>query len=91
MDLKQCEGGWILHLVNHVSRYSTTALIKLKQREVIIKHIFKIWISVFGPPSSHFSNNGEFNYEEFGEMCEAMNIVVKTTAAEAPWSNGLCV
>ena len=23
-------------------------------------------------------------------MCEAMNIVVKTTAAEALWSNGLC-
>ena len=23
-------------------------------------------------------------------MCEAMNIVVKMTAAEAPWSNGLC-
>ena len=46
--------------------------------------VFKIWISVFGPPSSHFSDNGgEFNNE-------AMNIVVKTTAAEALWSNGLC-
>ena len=35
-------------------------------------------------------NGGEFNNEEFREMCEAMNIVVKTTSAEAPWSNGLC-
>ena len=90
MDLKQCEGDWILHLVDHVSRYSAAALIKSKRKEVIIEHIFKIWISVFGPPSSHFSDNGEFNNEEFREMCEAINIVVKTTAAEAPWSNGLC-
>ena len=91
MDLKQCEGGWILHLINHVSRYSVAALIKSKRKEVIIEHIFKIWISFLGLPSSHFSHNGgEFNNEEFHEMCEAMNIVVKTTAAEAPWSNGLC-
>ena len=85
MDLKQCEGGWILHLIDHVSRYSAAALIKSKRKEVIIEHIFKIWISAFGPPSSHFSDNGgKFNNEEFREMCEEMNIVVKTTAAEAP-------
>ena len=24
------------------------------------------------------------------ELCESFNIVVKTTAAEAPWSNGIC-
>ena len=23
-------------------------------------------------------------------MCESLNIVVLTTAAESPWSNGLC-
>ena len=90
MDLKQCEGGWILHLIDHVSRCSAAALIKSKRKEVIIEHIFKIRIGVFGPPPSHFSDNGgEFNNEEFREMGEAMNIVVKTTAAEAPWSNGL--
>ena len=51
--LKQCEGGWILHLIDNVSRYSAAALIKPKRKEVIIEHIFKIWISVVGPPSSH--------------------------------------
>ena len=77
MDLKQCEGGWILHLIDHVSRYSAAALIKSKRKEVIIEHIFKIWISVSGPPSSYFSDNGgEFNNEEFCEMCQAMDIVV---------------
>ena len=24
------------------------------------------------------------------ELCEAMNIIIKKTAAEAPFSNGLC-
>ena len=91
MDLKQCEGGLILHLLDHVSRYSVVAIIKSKRKEVIIEHIFKIWISDFGLPSSHFSDNGgEFKNEEFSEMCEAMNIVVKMTAAEALWSYGLC-
>ena len=52
---------------------------------MIIEHLFKIWISVFDSPSSYFSDSGgEFNNEELREMCEAMNIVVKTTAAEAP-------
>ena len=64
INLKQCEGGWISHLVDHVSRYSAAALIKSKRKEVIIEHILKIWVSVFGTPSSHFSNNGgEFNSE----------------------------
>ena len=74
MGLKQCEGSLILHLIDPDSRYSDAALIKSKRKEAIIKHIFKIWISVFSPPSSHFSDNGgEFNNEEFHEMCEAMN------------------
>ena len=56
------------------SKYSAAALIKSKRKEVIIELIFKIWISVFGPPSSQFSDNGgEFNNQEFREICEAMN------------------
>ena len=82
MDLKQCEEGWILHLIDHVSRYSVAAFIRSKRKETIIEHLFKI--SVLGPSSSQLSNNGgEFNDEEFHEMCVAMNIIVKMTAVEA--------
>ena len=91
MDLKHFESVLIQHLIDHASRFSAAAIIKSKHKEVIIEQIFRIWISIFGPPSSHFSNNGgEFNNEEFCQMCKVMNIVVKTTAAEALWSNGLC-
>ena len=66
MDLKNFEGGWMLHLIDDVSRHSVAAFIKSKRKEVIIEHLFKIRISFFGPPSSHFSNNGgECNKEEF--------------------------
>ena len=34
-------------------------------------------------------NGGEFNNELFREMSEQLNINIKTTAAESPWSNGI--
>ena len=33
---------------------------------------------------------GEFNNKHFQDLCESFNIRVMSTAAEAPWSNGLC-
>ena len=91
MDIKFLNGKMILHLIDHLSRYSAAAIINSKRPDEIVNKIFQIWISVFGPPSKFFSDNGgEFNNEKFREMCERFNITVKTTAAEAPWSNGLC-
>lgn len=91
MDLKMLNGHWALHLIDHLSRYSAATFISSKKPEIIIRAIFKIWISVFGPPSKFLCDNGgEFNNESFITMCEKMNITVKTTAAESPWSNGLC-
>ena len=91
MDIKFLNGKMILHLIDHLSRYSAAAIISSKKPNEIISKIFKVWISVFGPPSKFFSDNGgEFNNQEFRELCERFNITVKTTAAEAPWSNGLC-
>ena len=91
MDLKFFHGKIILHLIDHVSRFSAAAIIPSKQANEIISKIFKIWISVFGPPKRFLSDNGgEFVNGDFIEMCESFNIVVLTTAAESPWSNGLC-
>ena len=35
-------------------------------------------------------NGGEFCNEHMRELCEAFNIKVLNTAAESPWSNGVC-
>ena len=91
MDLKMINGKWVLHLIDHVSRFSAASFIPSKNPEQIIKVICRIWISVFGPPGNFLCDNGgEFNNEGFRNMCEKFNISLKTTAAESPWSNGLC-
>ena len=51
MDLKQWSYGekiWLLHLVDHLTRYSASCVIRSKRKEVIVEGIFKTWISVFG-------------------------------------------
>ena len=93
MDLKFYHGRILLHLVDHATRLSSTSLITSKDPEVIIKNIFKNWISIYGTAGSFLMENsplgGEFANQKFLDMCESMNITVKTTGAESPWSNGL--
>ena len=91
LDLKFYRGKIILHLIDHVSRFSAAAVVRSKKPSEIIAKIFQCWISVFGPPKRFLHDNGgEFVNSEFLELCESFNIVVLTTAAESPWSNGLC-
>ena len=92
MDLKHYKNDiWLLHLIDHATRFSASSVIKSKKSDVIIEQIYKIWISIFGAPVKFLSDNGgEFNNAEFRGMCESLNITVKTTAAESLWSNGLC-
>ena len=48
-------------------------------------------VSVFGPPSKIFSDNGvEFVSQDFIDLCENFNINIITTPAELPWLNGAC-
>ena len=90
MDIKFIEGQPILHLIDCLTRYSAATVVPNKKPETIISAIFKIWITIFGPPGTFLSDNGgEFVNEQFISMGEAYNIRVRTTAAESPWSNGL--
>ena len=89
MDLKQFLGVCILHMVDHAARYSAVAIISSKQKKVIIDKIFEHWIVIFVTPTLFLSDNGgEFKNELFTEMGEQLNINIKTTAAESPWSKG---
>ena len=61
-----------------------------QKEEVIVESIFEIWIAIFGSPKTCLvDNGGEFNNSEFISFCENLDINMKTTAAESPWSNGL--
>ena len=92
MDLKETEKGkeWILHLVDHCTRYTAAALITSKRKDVIVKNLFKIWLAYFGAPRVFHSDcGGEFENETFKEMAEAFNIEISTTPGESPFSNGV--
>lgn len=52
------------------------------------EEIFHIWISIYCCPEKFLcDNDGEFSNEA---LREKVNIIIKTTGAEASWSNGLC-
>ena len=90
MDLKTYKGRQILHLVDLCTRLSAATFINDKKRDTIIAALFRIWISVYGAPQKFMSDNGgEFANADFLELCEQFGIVVKTTPAESPWSNGV--
>ena len=89
--VKEFYGNLILHLIDHATRFSVATSVALKSREEITKTIFKSWRSIFGPPLNFFSDNGgKFSNDDFHEMYESMNIKIKKTAAESPFSNKLC-
>ena len=90
VDSKAMEKVHILHIVDHAARFSAAAVVKSKKKEEIAQAFIKNWIAIFWAPKTILPDNGEeFNNELLYELCEQFNISVKSTAAEAPWSNGI--
>ena len=91
MDIKFIRNIPILHLIDHTTRYSAACKLNNKKPMSVIQAILTIWVRIFGHPIYFlFDNGGEFINSEVEELCEKFNIKIKTTAAESPWSNGLC-
>ena len=92
LDLKSYHPeGYILHIIDHLTRYSSACFISNKRKETIVKAVLDYWIRIFGSPKSFLTDNGgEFVNKDFIDLAEKFNISVKTTAAESAWSNGLC-
>ena len=93
LDLKDWKNNpkvWFLHIIDHLTQFSPSCVIKRKRKEQIIKQVFTIWLSIFGSPKKFLVyDGGEFNDEDFCSLCENVNICILTIAAESPWSNGL--
>ena len=82
---------WILHAIDYMTRFSCAAVLKNKSTEEVVGKFFTIWIAVFGPPEKLLCDNGgEFISYTFESMCESFDIKQLTTAAESPFSNGVC-
>ena len=79
-----------MHLIGHATRYSAATVVKSKKKENIAEAIIKYCIAIFSAPKVILSDNGgEFNIELLREVCKQFNITMTSTAAEAPWSNGI--
>ena len=91
LDLKQFGPNlYILHMVDHLSRYGSACVIRNKKKETIVKGILEYWVRIFGSPNKFLSDNGgEFVNKDLTDFAEKYNVTIKTTAAESAWSNGL--
>ena len=90
MDLKFYHGKIILHLIDMCTRLSAATMIRNKHPDSIVKALFQIWISVYGSTERFLMDNGgEFANNEVINLAEKFGIVIKTTAGESPWSNGI--
>ena len=92
VDLHQLEQSvWYLHIIDIFTRFSAGCIVRTKDASVIGDKIIKNWIGIFGPPKKLFSDNGgEFANEHITQLAQQFNIELMTTAAYAPWSNGIC-
>ena len=91
MDLKIWHNKYFLVMIDNATRFCTATVINNKLPSTIISGIFSHWIVLFGAPKRILTDNGgEFNNEELRALGESYNIRVMATAAESPWSNGVC-
>ena len=91
MDIKFINTRPVLHMIDHATRFSRACLLPNKKPNSVIQAIMTHWIQIFGHPVQFLTDNGgEFVNSSMIELSEKFNIVLKTTAAESAWSNGLC-
>ncbi|CAL4059344.1 unnamed protein product [Meganyctiphanes norvegica] len=91
MDLKIYGKYYFLVIVDMATRFCAATVVQNKCPSTIITGLFTSWITIFGAPKKILTDNGrEFNNSEMRALGEAFNIKIMTTAAESPWSNGIC-
>ena len=91
MDLKFIKGTIILHLIDVATCFSMAVVVTSRRKEAIVDKICLHWISIFGSPKKVMSDpGGEFHNDLLVEVGELLGVEVLQTAAESPWSNGIC-
>ena len=87
LNLKSSKGKTLLYLADHYTRLSASAFTASKNSQTIITSIVKTWISVFGSYKKFLTDNGgEFASPEFIKICDALELTVKATPYDSPWS-----
>ena len=90
MDLKIWKGKNILYLIDMFTRYTIATIIPRKYPGEVIDAVMKHWVKHYGIPGKIMTDNGgEFTGEEMRAVTSYLNVHKDTTAAEAPWMNGV--
>ena len=94
LDLHEVSGSghslWYLHMIDVFSRFSAAVFITNKRPTTINTEFSRNWCLSFGYPKAVLTDNGgEFDNADFHSFAENADIVIKTTAAYSPWSNGV--
>ena len=88
IDLKFYRKHTLLHIIDHATPLSASAIITSKKPHIIISKIFQLWISVYGLLKKFLSDKGrEFANDHFTNMCKSMKLHFKLTSTESPCSN----
>lgn len=78
-------------MIDMYSRYTQSVWVPRKYSREILDAVLENWCGIFGIMYLILTDNGgEFTSEEMREVTSFLNIKKYTTAAEAPWQNGLC-
>ena len=88
MELKEINRFKILHLIDHANSLLCCENCIIETEKDIVKAIFKIWITLFGPLKEILSDNGsESNNDLLRDLLDQLNIFIRTTPVKSPWSN----
>ena len=91
IDLKHWNNGYILYMIDMYSRFTSAAYISRKTCNEVVDKFMTCWVAPYGTPGAILNDNGgEFTGEELKQLKEVLGAVDCTTAAEAPWQNGIC-
>ena len=51
---------WLLHMIDHATRYSVSCIVISKKKELIVKKTFHYWVGIFGHSNKALVNNGGY-------------------------------
>ena len=80
---------WVLHVVDHYSKFSWLYPLYSKENEQVIQVLHQQFY-LFGFPSTlHSDNGGEFKSKKMSELCKVNNIKQAHGAPRTPTTQGL--
>ncbi len=78
------------YVIDEFSRLSSAVIIKTKEPQAVLQCVLNEWVSKYGAPKILLSDNGgEFINDYIRLFLDRLNFRHVTTAACAPFSNGI--